>query len=351
MDQPILLTGDRPTGNLHLGHYVGSIRNRLALQEAYKCFFIVADLHTLTTKYSPKEISELPSHIREMVVDYLACGINPEKSVIYLQSAVPEVIELSFLFSQLVSVPRLQRIPSLRDMAQNAGVGEMSLGLLGYPVLQSADILLARAQAVPVGKDNEAHLELTREIARRFNYVYGEDFFPEPKTVSSEVPSLVGIDGKAKMSKSLSNAIFLKDEENILRKKVMSMFTDPNRVSADVPGETKNNPVFVYHRAFNSNKEEVAQLTSLYEQGKIGDVDVKESLYKSLSSFLSPIHENRKEILSRKGFVEEVIFEGTHIMREEGRKTLKEVKKIMGLSKIWNGISRKVEEKRKKESK
>lgn len=351
MDQPILLTGDRPTGNLHLGHYVGSIANRLALQEAYKCFFIVADLHTLTTKYSLEEISELPSNVREMVIDYLACGINPEKSVIYLQSAVPEVVELSFLFSQLVSVPRLQRIPSLRDMAQNAGVGEMSLGLLGYPVLQTADILLAKAEAVPVGKDNEAHLELTRELARRFNYTYGVDFFPEPKTVSSDVPSLVGTDGKAKMSKSLSNAIFLKDEGVILRKKVMSMFTDPNRVSSDIPGETENNPVFIYHRAFNTNKKEVEDLTSLYQKGQIGDVDVKEKLYKSLSDFLAPIHEKRKEILSQKGLVEEVIFDGTQIMREEARKTLKEVKKIMGLSKVWNGISRKVEEKRKKENK
>lgn len=351
MNQPILLTGDRPTGNLHLGHYVGSIANRIALQEAYKCFFIVADLHTLTTKYAPEEIAGLSSNVREMVVDYLACGIDPYKSVIYLQSAVPEVVELSFLFSQLVSVPRLQRIPSLRDMAQNAGIGEMSLGLLGYPVLQAADILMVKANAVPVGKDNESHLELTREIARRFNYLYEADFFPEPKTVSSDMTSLVGTDGKAKMSKSLSNAIFLKDEGSILKKKVMSMFTDPNRVSADVPGETENNPVFVYHRAFNCNKNEVEQLTSLYQKGQIGDVDVKESLYKSLSSFLEPIHERRKEIISQKGFVEEVIFDGTQVMREEARKNLKEIKKVMGLSKIWNGISRKVEEKRKKEEK
>jgi tryptophanyl-tRNA synthetase len=332
---------------LHLGHYVGSIANRVALQEKYRCFFIVADLHTLTTKYTLAEIGELPLFVREMVTDYLACGIDPALSTIYLQSAVPEVAEMTLLFSQLVTLPRLQRIPSLRDMAQNAGLSEMSLGLLTYPVLQTADILLARAQIVPVGKDNEAHLELTREIARRFNHIYERDFFPEPETLSGEVASLIGTDGKAKMSKSLSNAIFLKDEGTVLRKKVMGMFTDPARTSADVPGETENNPVFVYHRAFNSNKEEVAELTSLYQQGKIGDVEVKELLYKALSHFLAPIQERRREVLSQKGYVEEVIFDGTLLMREEARATLKEMKKLMGLSRIWNGISRKVEEIRK----
>ena len=169
MERKWILTGDRPTGNLHLGHYVGSIKNRVRLQEEFECFFIIADLHTLTTKPEKHYIDELADNVRQMALDYLACGIDPEKSVIYLQSAVPEVCELNLFFSDLVTVPRLQRIPSIKDMAKAAHLSELPLGLLGYPVLQAADILLPRANLVPVGKDNESHVELTREIAKRFN--------------------------------------------------------------------------------------------------------------------------------------------------------------------------------------
>ncbi len=252
MKKKRILTGDRPTGKMHLGHYVGSIANRVKLQEAYECFFILADLHVMTTKPAKEDIDEIAGNAREMVLDYLAGGIDPERSVIYLQSAVHEVYEMNLLFEMLVTVPRLQRIPSLKEMAQNAHLTEMPFGLLGYPVLQAADILMPRAHLVPVGKDNESHVELTREIARRFNSLYGE-VFPVPEVLIGDVPSLVGTDGQAKMSKSLGNAIFLSDDAATVRKKVHGMYTDPKRVSADIPGTVEGNPVFIYHDVFNGN--------------------------------------------------------------------------------------------------
>jgi len=345
-----ILTGDRPTGRLHLGHYVGSIANRVRLQTEYECFFIIADLHTLTTKPEKEHIEELTDNIRQMVLDYLACGIDPEKSVIYLQSAVPEVAELNLFFSDLVTLPRLQRIPSIKEMAKNANLSELPLGLLGYPVLQSADILLPRAHLVPVGKDNESHVELTREIAKRFNFMYGETF-PIPDVMISDLGSLVGLDGQAKMSKSLNNAIFLSDDEKTVTKKVNSMFTDPNRTSADIPGRVKGNPVFIYHDAFNPNKAEIEDLKTRYTKGTVGDVEVKQKLAKALNTFLNPIRERRAHLETQSGLVDEIIYTGTLKMREEARLTLQTAKKAMGLAGVWNRISRKAEETRKKHQK
>lgn len=342
-----ILTGDRPTGRLHLGHWVGSLANRVRLQDEYECFFILADLHVLTTRPEKEGIEEIAENARQMVYDYLACGIDPEKSVVYLQSAVPEIYELNLFFEMLVTVPRLQRIPSLKDMAQSAHLNEMPYGLLGYPVLQSADILLPRAHLVPVGKDNEAHVELTREIARRFNGMYSE-VFPIPDVMVGDVPTLVGTDGSAKMSKSLGNAILLSDDEKTVRKKVFSMYTDPKRVSADVPGTVEGNPVFVYHDIFNSNRAEIDDLKERYRAGKVGDVEVKEKLAVALNGFLDPIRERRSEYEQRRGFVDEVIFEGTQRMRAEARQTLIEVRRAMGISGVWNRISRKAEQARKK---
>lgn len=337
-----ILTGDRPTGKLHLGHYVGSLLNRVRLQETYQCFFIIADLHTLTTKPDKESIDTIAENARQMVLDYLACGIDPAKSVIYLQSAVHEVYEMNLFFEMLVTVPRLQRLPSLKDMKNSANLAEMPFGLLGYPVLQAADILMPRAHLVPVGKDNESHVELTREIARRFNTLYDE-VFPVPDVLVGEVPTLVGTDGSAKMSKSLGNAILLSDDEKTIHKKVFSMYTDPNRVRADIPGTVEGNPVFIYHDIFNKNKEEVDDLKSRYKAGKVGDVEVKEKLQKAINTFLDPIRDKRKEYAERKGYVDEVIYDGTRKMREEARVTLKEMKKAMGMAAIWNRISRKAE--------
>lgn len=347
MEHKRILTGDRPTGKLHLGHYVGSLANRVRLQDEYDCFFIIADLHTLTTKPEKDNIEGLADNVRSAVLDYLACGIDPARSVIYLQSAVPEVVELSLFFQNLVTVPRLSRIPSLKEMARGAGLDEMPFGLLGYPVLQAADILLPRAHLVPVGKDNVAHVELTREIARRFNNLYGE-VFPVPDVMEGEFGSLVGLDGNAKMSKSLNNAIFLSDDEKTVHKRVMSMYTDPKRVSADVPGTVEGNPVFQYHDAFNPDKAEVEDLKARYRAGKVGDVEVKEKLAKALNAFLDPLRERRAKYEAQSGLADEVVFDGTLRMREEARATLSAAKKAMGLSAVWNRISRKAEDVKKK---
>ncbi len=350
MERKRILTGDRPTGKLHLGHYVGSLANRVRLQDQYECFFIVADLHTLTTKPEKENIELLADNVRSAVLDYLACGIDPAKSVIYLQSAVPEVIELSLYFQNLVTVPRLSRIPSLKEMAQGAGIEEMPLGLLAYPVLQAADILLPRAHLVPVGKDNVAHVEITRELARRFNFLYGETL-PVPDVMVSEYGSLVGTDGNAKMSKSLNNAIFLSDDARTVEKRVMSMYTDPKRTSADIPGTVEGNPVFQYHDAFNPDKAMVEDLKTRYRAGKVGDVEVKQKLAAALNAFLDPIRERRARYEGQSGLADEVIYDGTMRMREEARATLSAVRKAMGMAAVWNRISRKAEELKKKRDK
>ena len=345
-----ILTGDRPTGRLHLGHYVGSIANRVRLQDEYECFFIIADLHTLTPKPEKKYIEELTDNVRLMVLDYLACGIDPAKSTIYLQSAVPEVAELALFFNDLVTVPRLQRVPSIKEMAKNANLTDCPFGLLGYPVLQAADILLCRSHLVPVGKDNESHVELTREIAKRFNFMYG-DVFPVPDVMVSDFGSLVGTDGQAKMSKSLNNAIFLSDDAKTVQKKVNGMFTDPNRTSAEVPGKVEGNPVFIYHDAFNPNKAEIADLKERYSTGKVGDVEVKQKLALAINNFLDPIRERRETFENQAGLVDEIIYNGTIRMREEAHETLKLAKKAMGLASVWKKISRKAEDTRKKREK
>jgi len=347
MERKRILTGDRPTGKLHLGHYVGSLKNRVRLQDEYECFFIVADLHTLTTKPEKENIEALAENARSAVLDYLSVGIDPAKSVIYLQSAVPEVCELSLFFENLITVPRLSRVPSLKEMAQGAGIEEMPFGLLGYPVLQAADILLPRAHLVPVGKDNVAHVEVTREIARRFNFLYGETF-PLPEAMVSDFGSLVGTDGNAKMSKSLGNAIFLSDDAKTVEKRVMSMYTDPNRVSADVPGNVEGNPVFQYHDAFNPDKAEIEDLKARYRAGKVGDVEVKQKLAKALNAFLDPIRERRAKYETQSGLADEVVYDGTMRMREEARATLTAAKKAMGISAVWNRISRKAEDVKKR---
>ncbi|MCH9634369.1 MAG: Tryptophan--tRNA ligase [Chlamydiae bacterium] len=336
-----ILTGDRPTGKLHLGHYLGTIQNRVALQDKYDCSILIADLHVLTTKPQKEHILASRNHIKDMVVDYLACGIDPEKSVIYLQSAIPAVCEMSLYFQMLVSLNRLTGLPSLKEMARSAHIDEESipLGLVAYPVLQTADILMSKADLVPVGKDNEAHVELARLIARRFNQYYGE-FFNIPEVVVGQCPTLVGTDGLNKMSKSLNNTIFLSDSAADVAKKVKKMYTDPNRVHAHIPGEVEKNPVFIYHRWFNSNQEEVNDLKERYQKGSVTDVEVKDKLTVALNNFLDPIREKRNQVLSRKGYVEEVIYEGTLKMSEIAQENIKQMRSVMGISGTWNKISR-----------
>jgi tryptophanyl-tRNA synthetase len=329
MERKRILTGDRPTGKLHLGHYVGSLQNRVALQDEYDSLFIVADLHMLTTQPEKEKVERVAQNVRDIVLDYLAAGVDPEESTIFVQSAVPETYELNLLFEMLVSAPRLERLPSLKEMARDANLEVMSLGLLGYPVLQAADILLPRAHLVPVGKDNEAHVELTREIARRFNRLYGP-VFPIPE-VLTDGPTLVGTDGQSKMSKSLGNAILLSDDDETVNRKIMGMYTDPKRVRADVPGRVEGNPVFIYHDAFNSDVNEVSELKERYRQGKVGDVEVKRRLAQALNELLDPMRERRTGYESQAGLVEDILIAGIRRARGIAQETMEMVYDAMGL--------------------
>ncbi len=333
MTKKRILTGDRPTGKLHLGHYVGSLANRLRLQDEYECFLIIADLHMLTTKPNREDIAAAPQNIRDLVLDQLAVGIDPQKVTFYVQSAVKEIYQLNLIFEMLVTVPRLSRLPSLKDMARAAHIEEeqMPFGLLGYPVLQAADILLPRAHLVPVGRDNEAHVEITREIARRFNSLYGE-VFPVPDVMVPEVGTLVGIDGQAKMSKSLGNAILLTDDAKTVNEKVRRMYTDPNRVRPDIPGRVEGNPVFIYHDAFNPNTEEVNDLKERYRQGRVGDVEVKRKLAAAINNFLDPIRERRAQYEAQPSFVDELLHAGNARMRAIAQETIAQAEEAMGLT-------------------
>jgi tryptophanyl-tRNA synthetase len=325
-----ILTGDRPTSeSFHLGNYAGTLANRVRLQDEYETFLLLADLHLLTTRTT--ELNELKDNIHGLVLDYLSVGIDPEKTTIYLQSLVPEVLELTWIFMSLVSVPRAQRIPTLKEQVRDLKLESASMALLTYPVLQAADILMVKGDLVPVGKDQLSHIELTREVARRFNESY-RPVFPEPEGLVGIVPTLPGTDGKAKMSKSLNNYIALTDDAKTVEAKVRSMYTDPNRIRADIPGRVEGNPVFIYHDAFNDDKPEVDDLKARYRKGGVGDVEVKTKLTAAINRFLEPIRERRAGLAKRKGLVEEIIHQGSARAREECHKTLTEAREAMGLT-------------------
>jgi len=324
-----LLTGDRPTGRLHLGHYVGSLENRLRLQEEYECFFIVADYHVLTT--GAERSREIGGHIQDLLLDYLSIGIDPERATIYVQSLVPEVAVLHLIFSMLTTVPRLQRVPTLKEVMRDQKIETATAGLLTYPVLQAADILMVRADAVPVGKDQSSHLEVTREIARRFNELYGP-VFPEPETIIGRVGTLVGTDGQAKMSKSIGNTIDLADDAETVRRKVMGMFTDPTRIHPTDPGHVEGNPVFIYHDAFNRDKAEVEELKERYRKGTVGDVEVKKRLVRAINEFLDPIRERRARWAAQPERIGEIVIEGSRVARCEAQATLALCLNRMGMN-------------------
>jgi tryptophanyl-tRNA synthetase len=325
-----ILTGDRPTGKMHLGHYVGTMANRARLQDDYECFFLVADLHMLTTRTELERLRQTGDNIRHVVLDNLSVGIDPERSTYVLQSAVPQIPEIALIFGMLTTVPRLQRVPTLKEVMQDLEIEQPSFGLLGYPVLQAADILCVRANLVPVGKDQASHLEVTREVARRFNSLYGE-VLPEPDTLIGEVPTLIGTDGQAKMSKSLDNAIYLTDDAKTVEAKVRAMYTDPSRIRADIPGKVEGNPVFIYHDAFNPNLDEVNDLKERYRQGKVGDVEVKRKLAAAINAFLDPIRERRAAFERNPRIVEEVLSAGSAKARSEAQQTLEAMREAMGL--------------------
>lgn len=330
MKKKRILTGDRPTGKLHLGHYVGSLVNRVKLQHEYETFLIVADLHMLTTRTVLEKLRETEQNIKNLVLDYLSVGIDPEIVNIYIQSQIPEATELFAIFANLVTVPRAQRVPTLKEVMQDLKITEPSVGLLNYPVLQAADILMVNADLVPVGEDQMPHIEVTREIARKFNSLYG-DVFNIPKGMITDIARLVGTDGKAKMSKSLGNCIFLSDDEGTVEKKVMGMYTDPTRIHPSDPGHIKGNPVFIYHNALNSNTEEIEDLKKRYKQGKVSDVEVKEKLAVAINKFLNPIRERRKEYEGDPKIIKKILENGTEKARTEAQKTLGRALKAMKL--------------------
>lgn len=329
MKRKRILTGDRPTGAMHLGHYVGSLENRVRLQDEYDCFFIIADYHMLTTHFD--RVPDLEEAVSELVLDYLAVGIDPSRSTIYLQSQVPEVTELFLFLSMLVPVPRLRRIPTLKDKVREANLQSATLGLLAYPVIQAADILMVRAHLVPVGKDQASHIEVTRELARRFNSLCG-DVFPVPEPLMGQVPTLVGIDGKAKMSKSLGNAIFLKDGAAAVREKVRRMYTDPRRIHATDPGTVRGNPLFIYLDAFAPDESEIDEYKALYRKGKIGDVALKNRLAEILNEFLEPIRDRRASYAQDMSMVHEIVREGSKRARAECVATLELARSHIGLN-------------------
>ena len=329
-----ILTGDRPTGKLHLGHYVGSLKNRLELQDKFEAFLLVADLHALTTN---TDTSQLQQNIKDLILDQLSVGIDPKKVTFCIQSQIPEGQELSVIFSMLVSKSRAERIPTLKDILKDLKIENPSLGLLNYPVLQAADILMVRANLVPVGKDQASHIEFTREIAERFNTTY-ENILPIPEALIPEgIGTLPGIDGKAKMSKSLNNAIFLSDDEGTVRQKVAKMYTDPTRIHPTDPGHVEVNPVFIYLDAFGSTgspqvRQKVEEYKKRYQEGKVGDVEVKNFLTEVLNKFLGPIRKRRAELEKEPALVEKMLDEGTKKAREEATETLMLVKDAMKLS-------------------
>jgi len=322
-----ILTGDRPTGPLHLGHYVGSLADRVRLQHEYESFIELADVQALTDNFdNPQKVRD---NVNEVVLDYLAVGLDPNVVTIFIQSLVPQIAELTVFFSNLVSVARLERNPTVKDEIKEKGMEDsVTFGFLGYPVSQAADIMFVNANLVPVGEDQAPVIELTRDIVARFNALYGETL-NMPEIMIGKVARLPGTDGKAKMGKSLGNAINLKDDAKTVERKVMGMYTDPTRLRATDPGHVEGNPVFTYHDAFNPNTEEVEEMKRLYRIGGIGDVAVKRSLAKALNEFLDPIRERRAQYEGNPEYLREILMEGTRKARQAGEETMGRVREAM----------------------
>lgn len=324
-----ILTGDRPTGKLHLGHYVGSLKDRVALQNEYETFIMVADVQALTDNYDNPE--KVRTNILETTMDNLAVGLDPDKVTFFVQSQIPEIAELTVFFLNLVNMGRLERNPTVKTEMKQKGFGdEVPAGFVCYPVSQAADILFLRTNLVPAGEDQKPMLELTRDIATKFNSIYGE-VFSLPDIKVGQTGRLVGTDGNAKMSKSLGNTIFLSDPPEVVEKKVMSMYTDPNRIKATDPGKVEGNPVFIYLDAFGveADKAQIAEYKDLYREGQVGDVEVKKYLVSVLNAFLEPIRAKRAKYEQSPELVEEILKKGYKKTKQEAEVTMKLVKKAM----------------------
>lgn len=322
-----ILTGDRPTSPLHLGHYVGSLQNRVRLQDEYDTFILIADVQALTDNFERPEMLE--ANVLEVTLDYLAVGLDPHKVKIVVQSMVPELTELTIYFMNLVTVATLERNPTLKEeIKQRNFTKGIPVGFWSYPISQAADITIFKADLVPVGEDQLPMIEQTREIVRRFNRLY-KKILVEPRAMLGTVARLPGTDGGAKMSKSVGNCVYLGDSPEQVRKRVMSMFTDPTRIHPTDPGHIEGNPVFTYHDVFNPDKAEVEDLKDRYRKGTVGDVEVKERLFKVLTAFLDPIRARRAEFAAKPQLVREIIIEGTRQGRALAQQTMEEVRAAM----------------------
>jgi tryptophanyl-tRNA synthetase len=330
VQKKIILTGDRPTGPLHLGHYVGSLANRVKLQDQYQQFVMLADVQALTDNV--QQVAKVHDNVLEVALDYLAVGIDPKKSTIFIQSMIPQIAELTIFYLNLVTVNRLKRNPTVKTEITQKGFGEqVTAGFLMYPVSQAADITIVKANVVPVGEDQLPMIEQTNEITRRFNTLYQINLFPEVQAIIPKFARLVGIDGAAKMSKSLGNAIYLSDDADTVTKKVMSMYTDPNHLRAADPGKVEGNPVFIYLDVFDPDIQKVQELKEHYIRGGLGDVVVKRYLAQVLNAFLDPIRAQRKEFAADKGAVMRMVLEGTERVCAVAVTTMHEVRSAMGL--------------------
>jgi len=323
-----VLSGMRPSGKLHLGNLVGALDNWKKLQEDYECFFFAADWHALTTEYnSPEGIQE---SIKEMMIDWLSVGLSPEKSVLFVQSRIKEHAELHLLLSMITPLPWLERVPTYKEQQQELATHDLSTyGFLGYPLLQTADIIIYKAHKVPVGIDQVPHVELSREIARRFNFFYAP-VFPLPEPMLTEVPRLLGIDGR-KMSKSYDNAIYISDPPQEIRQKVSQMFTDPNRIKRSDPGNPDICNVFSFHRVYSS-PETMAQVNVDCRRAAIGCVEDKKNLAENIVAYLAPIHEERTRLVKNPQIIEEVVENGCQKARGVATQTMEEVRRAMKIS-------------------
>ncbi len=323
-----ILTGIRPTGPLHLGHYVGALENWVRLQDRYQCTFLIADWQVSDFA---GDLGRVRSAVWEVALDWLEVGLDPGKSAFVIESLVPEHAELALWLSWFIPMGRLRRNPTLKAEIEDFGRKSVPVAFFTYPVMQAADILLHRAHLVPVGEDQLPHIELAREVARRFNRRFAP-VFPEPAGLVGRVPRLVGTDGRAKMSKSLGNAIYIRDTAGTVTEKVRSMFTDPTRLRATDPGHVAGNPVFMYHDAFNPDKDQVADLKNRYRKGAVGDVEVKEVLSAAVNRFLDPIRERRARYEGDIGRVRGILAEGTERARQMAAETMTRVRDALELN-------------------
>ena len=326
-DNNVVLTGDRPSGPLHLGHYVGSLQQRVQLQNQYEQFVMIADVQALTDNFDHPE--KVRANVLEVALDYLAVGIDPKKTTIFIQSMIPEIAELALFYLNLVTVNRLMRNPTVKTEIQQKQFGEsVPAGFLIYPVHQAADITIVKGTHIPVGEDQLPILEQTNE----FNRIYNAPIFPEVQHMLSKTPRLAGIDGKAKMSKSLGNAIYLSDSADVVAKKVMSMYTDPDHIRVEDPGKVEGNMVFAYLDIFASDQAAVGQMKEQYQRGGLGDVKVKRYLIDELQAFLDPIRTARAAFAQDPQTVMNNLFEGTERARSKARATMAQVREVMRLN-------------------